>query len=115
MPSHRRVLYIGFTGRLQTWVRQHKCDFVPESFTSRYRCHNLVYFETFDEPVPGINREKELKKMRREEKIALIERNNPKWKDLAAGWGKKFRASDLRGLSQMGQEVGTVPTDPSSG
>jgi len=45
MASHRRVLYIGFTGRLQARVKEHKTDFYPESFTSRYRCHNLVYWE----------------------------------------------------------------------
>lgn len=114
MASHRRVLYIGFTGRLQTRVGEHKRDVFPESFTSRYRCHNLVYFESFDEPIPAINREKELKKMRRVEKIALIEKHNPKWKDLAAGWGRKFRATDLKGLSPAGQPVEAVPTDPSS-
>jgi len=114
MASHRRVLYIGFTGRLQTRVSQHKRDFFPESFTSRYRCHNLVYWESFGEPIPAINREKELKKMRRAEKIALIEKQNPKWKDLAAGWGRKLRASDLKGLALTGKQVGTELTDPSS-
>lgn len=115
MASHRRVLYIGFTGRLQARVSQHKRDVFPESFASRYRCHNLVYWESFDEPILAINREKELKKMRRAEKIALIETNNPKWKDLAAGWGRKFRPCDLKGLSPTGQLVEAVPTDPSSG
>jgi enoyl-CoA hydratase len=114
MASHRRVIYIGFTGRLQARVKEHKIDFYPESFTSRYRCHNLVYWESFDEPIPAINREKELKKMRRVEKIALIEKHNPKWKDLAAGWGRRLRASDLKELAPTGQRVGGVPTDPSS-
>lgn len=114
MASHRRVLYIGFTGRLETRVSQHKRDVFPDSFTSRYRCHNLVYWESFDEPIPAINREKELKKMKRAEKIALIEKHNPRWKDLAAGWGRKFRASDLKGISPTGQRIGAAPTDPSS-
>src|SRR4051812_24378016 len=114
MASHRRVLYIGFTGRLQARVKEHKTDFYPDSFTSRYRCHNLVYWEAFDEPVLAINREKELKKMKRAEKIALIERQNSKWKDLAAGWGRKFRVSDLKGLAVTGQQAGAVPADPSS-
>jgi hypothetical protein len=33
----------------------------------------------------AIARETEMKKWRREKKVALIERNNPTWKDLAAG------------------------------
>ena len=114
MASHRRVLYIGFTGRLETRVSQHKRDVFPKSFTSRYRCHNLVYWESFDEPIPAINREKEMKNMKRAEKIALIEKQNPKWKDLAAGSGRKFRASDLKGLAPTGQRIEAVPTDPSS-
>ena len=31
---------------------------------------------------PAIEREKQLKKWRREKKIKLIEKDNPKWKDL---------------------------------
>jgi len=34
----------------------------------------------------AIRREKEMKAWRREEKIKLIESENPKWKDLSYGW-----------------------------
>ena len=57
-------------------------------FTSAYRVHRLVYFECFDWVESAIRREKQLNRWRREKKIALIERNNPTWKDLSAEWDK---------------------------
>jgi len=42
----------------------------------------LVWFETYDDITAAIEREKELKKWRREWKINLIERDNPNWDDL---------------------------------
>jgi hypothetical protein len=36
----------------------------------------------------AIARETEIKKWRREKKIALIEAVNPAWEDLGADWGK---------------------------
>jgi putative endonuclease len=41
-----------------------------------------VWFETHDDITAAIEREKELKKWRREWKINLIERDNPDWNDL---------------------------------
>jgi hypothetical protein len=35
-----------------------------------------------------IARETEIKKWRREKKVALFEANNPTWEDLAAHWSK---------------------------
>ena len=42
----------------------------------------LVWFETYDDITAAIEREKELKKWRREWKVNLIERDNPNWDDL---------------------------------
>jgi putative endonuclease len=42
----------------------------------------LVWFEVYDDPVNAIEREKEIKKWRRCWKIALIEKDNPDWRDL---------------------------------
>jgi len=52
-------------------------------FTSRYRITRLVYFETTTNPIAAIAREKELKGWLRARKIALVEKDNPKWPDLA--------------------------------
>jgi putative endonuclease len=41
-----------------------------------------VWYEGYDDPTSAIEREKELKKWRREWKTNLIERDNPNWDDL---------------------------------
>src|SRR5271166_1984708 len=52
------------------------------------RVHRLVYFECFDWVDAAIRREKQLKRWRREKKVALIEGSNPTWEDLSAEWDK---------------------------
>ena len=52
------------------------------SFTKRYRVDCLVYYEAFDNPDDAIEREKEIKRWRRDKKNALVETLNPKWDDL---------------------------------
>jgi putative endonuclease len=49
-----------------------------------------VYYEAFDEVRKAIAREKQLKRWRREKKIALIERTNPRWQDFAEHWGAEM-------------------------
>ncbi len=75
------VLYIGVTGDLVRRVHQHR-EKAAAGFTSRYNVEKLVWFESYDDPVAAITREKELKKWRRAWKIALIEKDNPDWRDL---------------------------------
>ena len=41
-----------------------------------------MWFECYDDPTTAITREKELKKWRRDWKIALIEESNLDWSDL---------------------------------
>ena len=55
-----------------------------EGFTDDYNVNRLVYYQEFDDVRNAINREKQIKRWRREKKIALIESVNPKWKDLSA-------------------------------
>ena len=57
-----------------------------EGFTKKYKCHRLVYYETFAYIGHAIKREKEVKRWRREKKNALVETTNPQWKDLSEGW-----------------------------
>ena len=75
------TLYLGVTNDLVRRVYEHKTKAVP-GFTVRYEVDRLVWYETYDEPVPAITREKELKKWRRDWKIRLIEEQNPEWRDL---------------------------------
>ena len=56
-----------------------------------YKVDRLVYYEQFQWVQAAIGREKQLKRWRREKKVALIERDNPTWGDLSAEWGKPAR------------------------
>ncbi|MGE0063165.1 MAG: GIY-YIG nuclease family protein [Xanthobacteraceae bacterium] len=75
------TLYVGVTRNLVRRIHEHKEKIVPD-FTARYDVHRLVWFETYDQVVPAIEREKEIKKWRRAWKTALIEESNPDWRDL---------------------------------
>lgn len=82
---NKTTLYIGVTNNLparlfEHWENRGKTD----TFAGKYYCHNLIYFELFDDIRVAINREKELKKWRREKKEALINISNPEWKFLNA-------------------------------
>ena len=87
MASAGRVLYVGVTGFLMARVLQHKAGEV-DGFTKKYCVHRLVYYATFRYVNNAIARETQIKGLRREKKIALIESANPAWVDLAEGWGK---------------------------
>ena len=86
MASKSRVLYVGVTGFLMARILQHKAGEVA-GFTQKYRVSRLVYYETFQYVNNALRRETEIKKWRREKKVALIEASNPTWEDLAADWG----------------------------
>ncbi len=77
------TLYIGVTSDLVVRASQHRAGETP-GFTQKYRLTQLVYFERHDDIVAAITREKVLKKWRRAWKVALIEKDNPTWRDLYA-------------------------------
>jgi putative endonuclease len=87
MASKSRVLYVGVTGFLMARVLRHRTGEGGE-FTRRYQVHRLVYFSTFQNVGDAIARETEIKKWRRQKKVALIKERNPIWEDLAEGWGE---------------------------
>ena len=87
MASLTGTLYTGVTGHLYARVLQHKALEV-EGFSKTYKCVRLVYYEVFDDVLKAIAREKQIKRWRREKKIALIEKMNPRWQDLAENWGR---------------------------
>jgi putative endonuclease len=76
--KNKTVLYIGVTNDLQRRVYEHSQGLI-EGFTKKYNCHFLLYYEEFNDVDQAIEREKELKKWRREKKEALINQVNPEW------------------------------------
>src|ERR1051325_3032130 len=83
LASRARVLYIGVTGAFEKRLAEHKSRHYPASFTSQYKVTKLVYFEEYTRVEDAIAREKQMKGWRRSKKVALIERTNPEWVDLA--------------------------------
>ena len=53
-----------------------------KSWAGKHHCYNLVYWERHQFVDHAIEREKEIKKWRREKKNDLIESINPEWKFL---------------------------------
>ncbi len=79
----RTVVYIGVTNDLQTSLDQHYNNRGnPKTWVGRYFCYNLVWWERHGFIEHAIEREKEIKKWRREKKNNLIEQLNPKWRFL---------------------------------
>jgi putative endonuclease len=80
--SNRRVLYIGVTANLLGRVWEHKNKHDPKSFTAKYNCIMLVYYNDFSSMDSAIAEEKRLKGCKRQYKDELIDEMNPEWRDL---------------------------------
>ena len=100
VASRTGTLYVGMTGDLFKRITQHKSG-EYDGFAQKYHCTRLVYYEGYDDVHNAINREKQIKSWRREKKIALIEKMNPRWQDLAEHWGRE--------MLFQGQSMGRTP------
>lgn len=76
------VFYTGVTSDLVSRVIQHTEKHYPASFTAKYNCNKLVYFEIIDNIESAIEREKYIKGKSRNYKLELITNKNPTFKDL---------------------------------
>lgn len=75
------TLYVGVTNDLVRRVQEHREGLVP-GFTKRHGVKELVYFEHHGDINTAIMREKRIKRWLRKWKLELIERDNPRWRDL---------------------------------
>jgi putative endonuclease len=76
------VIYIGVTSDLPTRIAQHRAGGVS-SFTKKYNCHRLVWFEYFENLHDARVVEKRMKAWKRDWKVRRIEELNPEWRDLS--------------------------------
>lgn len=81
-PNHR-ALYVGLTTDMGRRLDEHRRGL--SEHTARYNITKLVYLESHETAPQAIEREKQIKRWRREKKIALIESANPEWLDLSRG------------------------------
>ena len=87
MASGRNgTLYCGVTNDLVRRVHEHR-ERRAEGFTSRYGVSRLVWFEQHSDIDEAILREKRIKTWNRGWKLALIEKDNRSWRDLAVDLG----------------------------
>jgi len=96
MASRRNgTLYLCVTSDLVSRAQQHRDgDFA--GFSARYGCRTLVWYEAYADISEAIAREKSIKKWRRPWKLALIEKDNPSWRDLYEDFLRPPPASFLR-------------------
>jgi len=69
------------TNDLSRRIGEHKSGLVP-GFTRKYKVYRLVYYEEYGSILEARDRERALKRWRREWKFKLIEDVNPRWRDL---------------------------------
>ena len=80
------TLYVGVTSNLVQRVWQHRESLVP-GFNKEHGVKLLVWFEQHGTMESAIQREKRIKKWNRAWKLALLEKDNPEWRDLAVDLG----------------------------
>ncbi|OGY45668.1 MAG: hypothetical protein A2744_00170 [Candidatus Buchananbacteria bacterium RIFCSPHIGHO2_01_FULL_44_11] len=74
--------YVGVTSNLVKRINEHKEGAVL-GFSKRYNVKKLVYYEETNDVQIALQREKRLKKWKRQWKLDLIEKENPTWRDLS--------------------------------
>ena len=91
MSNANRTLFTGIASDLMQRIEQHKNGHYPNGFTARYNFDRLVIFEEVSSRATAARREKQIKGWTRAKKVALIENQNPEWKDLAVTWREVFK------------------------
>ena len=80
--KNNTVIYIGVTSALRARIWEHKTKFHPNSFTAKYNCDKIVWYDCFPTIMEAIEREKQLKAGSRKKKENLINEMNKEWRDL---------------------------------
>ncbi|MGP1354294.1 MAG: GIY-YIG nuclease family protein [Parasphingopyxis sp.] len=85
LMANRRngTLYLGVTSNLPQRAYQHRGGLI-DGFSKKHGCKRLVWFEAFDDLNMARERERQMKKWKRNWKLRVIEEHNPRWRDLSA-------------------------------
>jgi putative endonuclease len=81
------TLYIGVTSDLLKRMEQHAKG-EGSIFARKYGANRLIYFEEYSLYADAIRRETNLKRWKRDWKIDLVQKHNPRWSDLLEGWNR---------------------------
>ncbi len=88
--SKLKPIYIGMTNNLERRLYEHKNKLV-KGFTSKYHLDRLIYWESSEDVISTIEREKQLKNWKYNWKINLAKENNPMLKNFS-NLSKLFRS-----------------------
>jgi putative endonuclease len=69
-----------------------------DGFTRKYKVDRLMYFETFSDSMMAAQREQQVKKWRREKKIALFAESNAHWEEITPEIHQTIGVPPLRKL-----------------
>jgi putative endonuclease len=75
------TIYVGMTDDLVKRVWQRRNDII-RGFTEKYGIKLLVWYEAHESRESAFAHEHQIKKWNREWKLELIEKDNPRWRDL---------------------------------
>ena len=87
---NNNVIYTGVTSNLLKRVQEHKTKTYETSFTAKYNCIKLVYYQFFSTIEEAIAEEKRIKGGNRTQKENLINNINPEWNDMWAELDKNW-------------------------
>ncbi len=79
---NKTVLYTGVTNDLSRRLFEHENSVQLKSFTTKYKCFYLIYWDKFNFVQQAIDREKQIKGWTRAKKEKLINEFNPGWEFL---------------------------------
>jgi putative endonuclease len=80
---NKTVLYTGVTNDLDRRLYEHYFGINQiNSFTSKYKCFYLIWYERHQYVNDAIASEKEIKGWTKDKKVKLIETDNPAWRFL---------------------------------
>ena len=80
--TNHSTLYVGVISNIASRVYEHKHKIYPTSFSAKYNCVKLVYYQRFELIIEAIAEEKRIKGGSRKKKKDLINGMNPDWNDL---------------------------------
>ena len=79
------IFYVGVTNNIKRRMSEHKRGTFG-THVGRYNIKKLVYFEEHRDVRIAIQREKTIKKWKKQWKINIITEGNPEWLDLSDEW-----------------------------
>ncbi len=83
MGNRNLTLYAGVSNNLIRRILEHKKGNV-RGFTQKYNLKMCLYYEFCENMTEAIIREKQIKNLKRAEKLSLIKQNNPLFADISS-------------------------------